>query len=83
MAIKGDRIDYQNVETECLSAIHDLTTTSSFEIWVSKYASLYEQIIIKPDGLPSVIDFNLGDDSFEGIRRFGHLFENVKRIFEQ
>ena len=82
MAIKGDKLDYQNVEAECLFVINELKNTISVSNWVSSHASLYEQIIIKPDGLPAVIDFNLGDDSFEGIRKFGRLYELIKEIFE-
>ena len=77
MAIKGDKLDYQNVETECLTAINELKTTISVSEWVSSHASPYEQIIIKPDGLPAVIDFNLGEDCFEGIRKFGRLYETI------
>jgi hypothetical protein len=82
MAIKGDRVDYLFVETECLSAIRELTTTCSVSDWISRHESLYRKIIIKPEGLPAVIDFNLGNDSFEGIRKFGRLYETLLGIFE-
>jgi hypothetical protein len=36
MAIKGDKLYYQNVETESLFAINDLNTTYSVGKWVSK-----------------------------------------------
>jgi hypothetical protein len=82
MAIKGDMLDYQNVETECLFAINDLKTTNSVSEWVSRHASLYEQIIIKPEGLPAIIDFNFEGESFIGIQKFGRLYEMIKGIFE-
>jgi hypothetical protein len=82
MAIKGDRIEYQIVETQCLSAINDLKCTSSVEDWVKRNEPLYQQIIIKPEGLPAIIDFNFGDESFIGIRKFGRLYETIKDIFE-
>jgi hypothetical protein len=82
MAIKGDKLDYQNVETECLFAINELKITNSVSEWVSRHASLYEQIIIKPEGLPAIIDFNLGDESYLGIHKFGRLYEMIKGIFD-
>ena len=82
MAIKGDRIDYLQVETECLSAINDLKSTNSVDDWVKRHEPLYQRIIIKPEGLPAIIDFNLGDESFLGIRKFGRVYETIKGIFE-
>jgi hypothetical protein len=82
MAIKGDRIDYLQAETECLSAINDLKSTNSVDAWVKRHEPLYQRIIIKPEGLPAIIDFNLGDESFLGIRKFGRLYETIKGIFE-
>ena len=78
----GDKLDYQNVETECLLAINELKITNSVSEWVNRHASLYEQIIIKPEGLPAIIDFNLGDESYLGIQKFGRLYDVIKRIFE-
>jgi hypothetical protein len=82
MAIKGDRIDYLQAETECLSAMNDLKSTNSVDDWVKQYEPLYQQIVIKPEGLPAIIDFNFGDDSFIGIRKFGRLYQTIKDIFE-
>jgi hypothetical protein len=82
MAIMGDKLDYQNVETECLLAINELKITNSLSEWVNRHASLYEQIIIKPEGLPAIIDFNLGDESYLGIQKFGRLYDVIKGIFE-
>ncbi len=78
----GDKLDYQNVETECLLAINELKITNSLSEWVNRHASLYEQIIIKPEGLPAIIDFNLGDESYLGIQKFGRLYDVIKGIFE-
>ena len=82
MAIKGDKLDYQNVETECLFAINELKITNSVSEWVSIHASLYEKIIIKPEGLPAIIDFNFAGESYLGIHKFGRLYELIKGIFE-
>jgi hypothetical protein len=82
MAIKCDRIDYLQVESECLSAINDLKSTNSVDDWVKQHEPLYQQIVIKPEGLPAIIDFNFGDESFIGIRKFGRLYETIKGIFE-
>jgi hypothetical protein len=77
MAIKGDKLDYQNVETECLLAISELKITTSVSDWVNRNASLYGRIIIQPEGLPAIID-----ESYLGIHKFGRLYEMIKGIFE-
>jgi hypothetical protein len=82
MAIRGDKLDYQNIETECLLAINELKITTSVSEWVNKHAVLYDHIIIKPEGLPAIIDFNFAGESFIGIQKFGHLYEVIKVIFE-
>ena len=82
MAIRGDKLDYQNVETECLLAINELKITTSVSEWVNRYAALYDHIIIKPEGLPAIIDFNFGGESYLGIHKFGRLYEMIKGIFE-
>jgi hypothetical protein len=82
MAIKGDMIDYLQAEIECLSAINDLKSKNSVDDWVKRHEHLYQRIIIKPEGLPAIIDFNLGDESYIGIRKFGRLYEMIKGIFE-
>jgi hypothetical protein len=82
MAIKGDKLDYQNVETECLLAISELKITTSVSDWVNRNASLYGRIIIQPEGLPAIIDFNFAGESYLGIHKFGRLYEMIKGIFE-
>jgi len=82
MAIRGDKLDYQNIETECLLAINELKITTSVSEWVNRYAALYDHIIIKPEDLPAIIDFNFAGESYLGINKFGRLYEMIKGIFE-
>lgn len=82
MAINGDRVDYLQVDSECMSAINDLKCTTSVDEWVKRYEPLYNQVIIKPKGLPAIIDSHFGGESFDGIQKFGRLYETIKGIFE-
>jgi hypothetical protein len=82
MAMNRSRSDYLQVETECISAINDLKSTNSVDDWVRRYEPLYHQIIIKPKGLPAIIDSHFGGESFDGIQKFGRLYETIKGIFE-
>jgi|688.fasta_scaffold617942_2 hypothetical protein len=77
-----NRCQYIQNQNNCFSAINDLKKTNSVYDWLKRHESLYGQIIIKPEGLPAIIDFNFGDESFIGIRKFGRLYETIKDIFE-
>jgi len=74
--------DYLNAENECLTAIDHFKTTSSVKKWLEHNESLYSQIIIKPKGLPAIIDCHFGGQRYEGIQKFGHLYETVKGVFD-
>ena len=82
MAIKGGKLEYQNFEAECLLALNEIKITTSVSEWVNRYATLYDHIIIKPEGLPAIIDFNFAGESYLGINKFGRLYEMIKGIFE-
>ena len=69
-------------QNNCLSVINKFKKTDSVYNWLKRDGPLYQRIIIKPEGLPAIIDFNFGDESFIGIRKFGRLYETIKDIFE-
>jgi hypothetical protein len=63
-----NRSDYLNAENECLTAIDHFKITSSVKEWLELNESLYSQIIIKPNGLPAIIDCHFDGQRYEGYK---------------
>ena len=73
--------DYLITELECLEAIEAFKKTTSVPDWLINYKQLYTDITIAPEGLPEIIDANFGGVSFEGIKKFGWLYQTVRSVF--
>jgi hypothetical protein len=78
----SNRIDYLQIQNECLLAINAFKTTNSVNEWLKMNESLYDQIVIKPSGLPSIIDFHFDGHRYDGIKKFGYLYQTVRGVFD-
>jgi hypothetical protein len=77
-----DQFDYMQTENECLAAIDAFKTTNSVKEWLKINESLFNQILIQPKDMPAIIDCHFGGQRYEGIKKFGHLYETVKGVFD-
>lgn len=75
-----DHTDYLMTELDCLAAIEQFKETTSVPGWLSRYKDLYRDITISPAGLPEIIDSHLGGETFEGIQKFGNLYQNISSL---
>ena len=78
-----DHTDYLMTELDCLTAIERFKTTTSIPGWLDQYQKLYRDITIAPAGLPEIIDCHLEGKTFEGILKFGGLYETIKSVFSE
>ena len=81
MSIKATRNDYLIAQSHCLDAIEDFRFTTSVKEWLDQHADLYKSVTIAPAGLPAIVDSHFGGESFEGIKKFGSLYETVSSYF--
>jgi hypothetical protein len=83
MEEEDDHLLYKLKDNFCASAIEDFKETSSVPEWLRENRSLFLSVTCQPPGFPRVVDCNLGEESFENIRRFGRLYETVDGIFQE
>jgi hypothetical protein len=68
-----EKIDFIITDSQCEEAIIELDSAKSIESWILKYKDLFENISIKPEGLPSI-----ANQHYQGIRyTFIGLFHSV------
>jgi hypothetical protein len=76
-----DQTDYLMTELECLAAIEAFKTTTTVPEWLTKYKELYRNITISPAGFPEIVDCHFGGETFEGIQKFGNLYQCISSLF--
>jgi hypothetical protein len=81
MSIKATRNDYLIAQQHCLDSIDDFRSTTSVKEWLNRHTDLYKKVTIAPAGLPAIVDSHFEAEYFEGIQKFGHLYNTVKTIF--
>ena len=77
-----NRIDYLIKDNLCKKAIEEYNTNSSLHDWLNQYSELYNSLTIKPEGLPIITSFHLGDDIFENIQQYVELYNLVNSEFQ-
>lgn len=77
-----NRIDYQIKDSLCEAAIKEFKMPDSVPAKLNKYSELFDSISIKPKGLPKIALSHLGDETFENIQRFAHLFEKIDSFYK-
>ena len=76
------RIDYLKKDNLCKKAIEEYDDHASLHEWLVHHSDLYNSVTIKPEGLPLITSFHLGDDIFENIQQFVKLYSLVNSKFE-
>ena len=79
----NDKLLYDVKDNLCAMAVEAFKKTSSVPDWLRENHSLFLSVTYQPPGFPRVVDFNLGEESFENIQRFGRLYETVVGIFQE
>jgi hypothetical protein len=77
-----ERIDYLIKDNLCKKAIEEYDDHASLHEWLVHHSELYNSVTIKPEGLPPITSFHLGDEAFENIKQFVELYSLVNSKFE-
>lgn len=76
------KIDYLTKDTLCELAIEDFKELTSVPEWLSEYAELYNRVTYGSENRPRIADCHLGDETFENIQQFAHLYKAVNSLFK-
>ncbi len=79
----NDILRYTIKDTLCAKAVEEFKSTSSVREWLQENCLLYDSVTYQPPGLPRIMACNLGEQSFENIRKFGMLYDMVDSLFEE
>jgi len=74
---------YYSKSKKCEKALSELKTNISVQVWLSDTKSLFNEVTIRPKGLPIIADATFNGTSFEGIRKFVSLYYELKKVIEQ
>ena len=77
---KVDLEGYYTKSRKCESALLEIKSDISVPVWLSKNKNLFDEVTIRPDGLPIIADANFNGTSFEGINKFVRLYESLTNL---
>ena len=60
----------------------ELKTDISVQVWLGNNKSLFDDVTIRPEGLPLIADVNFNGTSFKGIWKFVSLYCDLKKVIE-
>ena len=77
---KVSQDSYYNNSSNCEKALLELKSNISVPVWLLNNKNLYNEVTIRPEGLPTIVDANFNGTSFEWIKKFFKLFESLSNL---
>ena len=71
---------YYTKSNKCEKALMELKSDISVPVWLMKNKSLFDEVTIRPEGLPEIADVNFNGTSFEGIKKFVKLYGSLSNL---
>jgi hypothetical protein len=71
---------YYTKSGHCEKALLELKSDIYVPVWLSKNKDLFDNVTIRPEGLPVIADANFNGTSFEGIKKFVKLYELLSNL---
>ncbi len=71
---------YYNKSSKCEKALLELKSNISVPVWLLNNKNLYNEITIRPEGLPTIVDANFNGTNFESIKKFFKLYESLSNL---
>lgn len=71
---------YYSKSNKCEKAIMELKSDISVPVWLMNNKILFDEVTIKPEGLPAIADANFSGTSFDGIKKFVKLYESLSNL---
>jgi len=71
---------YYTKSSKCEKAMKELKSDISVPVWLLNNEGLFDEVTIRPEGLPTIVDANFNGTSFEGIKKFVKLYELLSNL---
>lgn len=71
---------YYNKSNKCEKALLELKSNISVPVWLFNNKNLYNDVTIRPEGLPTIVDANFNGTNFESIKKFFKLYESLSNL---
>ena len=71
---------YYNKSSKCEKALLELKSNISVPVWLLNNKNLYNEVTIRPEGLPTIVDANFNGTNFESIKKFFKLYDSLSNL---
>lgn len=71
---------YYTKSNKCEKALIELKSNVSVPVWIRKNKSLFDEVTIRPEGLPIIADANLNGNTFESITKFVNYYTLLQNL---
>jgi hypothetical protein len=71
---------YYNNSSKCEKALLELKSNISVPVWLLNNKNLYNEVTIRPEGLPTIVDANFNGTNFESIKKFFKLYDSLSNL---
>jgi len=71
---------YYNNSSKCEKALLELKSNISVPVWLLNNKNLYNEVTIRPEGLPTIVDANFNGTNFESINKFFKLYDSLSNL---